>query len=83
MIFFLVVAAIFSTASLVAAHYILAVPERQATRALGHRMRELKAHARGRMRSSPELLRRGYRGAFPPSWETWWPGWECCAACRN
>ena len=64
MIFFLVVAAIFSTASLVAAHYIWAVPERQATRALGHRMRELKAHARGRMRSSPELLRREHRGAF-------------------
>jgi len=57
-IFFLVVAALFSAASLVAAHYIWAVPERQAARSLGHRLREVRAHARGRMRSRPELLRR-------------------------
>ncbi len=64
MIFFLVVAALFSAASLVAAHYIWAVPERQAARSLGHRLREVRAHARGRMRSRPELLRREHRGAF-------------------
>ena len=58
MIFFLVVAAFFSAASLVAGHYIWAVPERQAARALGHRLREVRVHARGRTRSSPELLRR-------------------------
>jgi Flp pilus assembly protein TadB len=63
-IFFLVVAAFFSAASLVAGHYIWAVPERQAARALGHRLREVRVHARGRTRSSPELLRREHRGAF-------------------
>jgi tight adherence protein B len=63
-IFFLVVAALFSAASLVAAHYIWAVPERQAARALGHRLREVRAYARGRARSRPELLRREHRGAF-------------------
>ena len=64
MIFFFVVAALFSAASLVAAHYIWAVPERQAARALGHRLREVGVHARGRTRTSPELLRREHRGTF-------------------
>jgi len=62
--FFFLVAIFFTTASLVAAHYIWAVPERQAARALGRRMRELRAQARGRTRSSPELLRREHRGSF-------------------
>ena len=64
MTFFLVVAALFTAASLVARHYIWTVPEQQAARALGLRMRELRAHGRGRTRSSPELLRREQRGTF-------------------
>ena len=64
MTFFLVVAALFSAASLVARHYIWTVPEQQAARSLGLRMRELRAHGRGRTRSSPELLRREHRGTF-------------------
>ena len=64
MIFFLIVAALFSVALLIAAHYIWTVPEQQAAKALDHRMRELRAYARGRMRSSPELLRREHRGTF-------------------
>jgi tight adherence protein B len=62
--FFFVVAALFSAASLVARHYIWTVPEQQAARALGHRMRELRAHGLGRTRTSPELLRREQRGTF-------------------
>jgi tight adherence protein B len=49
---------------LVAGHYIWTVPEQEASRELGHRMRELRAHARGRTRNSPELLRREHRGTF-------------------
>ena len=64
MTFFFVVAALFSAASLVARHYIWTVPEQQAARALGHRMRELRAHGLGRTRTSPELLRREQRGTF-------------------
>jgi tight adherence protein B len=63
-IFFLVVAGFFSAASLVAVHYIWVVPERQAARTLGHRLREVRAHALGRMRRAPELLRREHRGSF-------------------
>jgi tight adherence protein B len=64
MIFFLVVAALFSVAMLVAGHFIWSVPEQENARALGLRMRELRAHMRGRTRNSPELLRREHRGTF-------------------
>jgi tight adherence protein B len=64
MIFFLVVAVLFSVALLIAGHYIWDVPEQQAERALGHRMRELRAYTRGRTRTAPELLRQEHRGPY-------------------
>jgi len=62
--FFFIVAALFSIALLIAAHYIWSVPEQEAAKALDRRMRELRAYARGRTRSAPELLRQEHRGAF-------------------
>lgn len=71
--FLIVVGILFSVAMLIAAHFIWSVPEQEAGRALGRRMRELRAGGRGRTRSSPELLRREHRGslAFLGDLVTW------------
>src|SRR5438128_2057623 len=61
--FFVAAFLIFSVAMWIAAYYIWAVPEQEAQRVLGGRMRELRAHMRTR-KSAPELLRREHRGTF-------------------
>ena len=62
--FFIAVFLIFSVALFVAGYYVWTVPQQQAAQLLGHRLRELRAAARGRTRSAPELLRREHRGTF-------------------
>jgi len=62
--FFVAAFFIFSVALSVAAYYVWTVPEQQSSQVLGHRLRELRAAARGRSRSAPELLRREHRGTF-------------------
>jgi len=62
--FFLAALFIFSIALFIAAYYVWTVPEQQSSQVLGHRLRELRASARGRNRSAPELLRREHRGAL-------------------
>ncbi|HKE29134.1 MAG TPA: type II secretion system F family protein [Bryobacteraceae bacterium] len=64
MTFFLATLTIFSVAMFIAAYYVWTVPQQQAAQLLGHRLRELRAAARGRSKSSPELLRREHRGTF-------------------
>jgi tight adherence protein B len=61
---FIVAAILFSIALLIADHYIWTVPEQEESKALNRRMRELRAYARGRTRSAPELLRKEHRGTF-------------------
>ena len=55
---------IFSVALFGAGYYVWSVPEQEATRMLGGRLRELRAHMRGRSKGAPELLRREQRGTF-------------------
>jgi tight adherence protein B len=55
---------IFSAALFGAGYYIWSVPEQEASRTLGARLRELRAHMRGRSKGAPELLRREQRGTF-------------------
>src|SRR5438128_1520972 len=55
---------IFSAALWAAGYYVWAVPAKAAEDALGGRLRELRAHARSRSKSSPNLLRQHQRGAF-------------------
>jgi tight adherence protein B len=64
---------IFSVALYAAGYYIWTVPEQQARQMLGGRLRELRAHARSRAKSAPELLRREHRGtiAFLGDLVTW------------
>jgi tight adherence protein B len=62
--FFLAVLLIFSVAMFIAGYYVWTVPQQQAAQLLGHRLRELRAAARGRTKSAPELLRREHRGTF-------------------
>jgi len=62
--FFVAAFLIFAVALYAAAYYVWSVPEQQASQALGARMRELRASARSRSRSAPELLRREHRGTF-------------------
>ena len=62
--FFVAVFLIFSVALFVAGYYVWTVPQQQAAQLLGHRLRELRAAARGRTRSAPELMRRENRGTF-------------------
>jgi len=61
---FILAAVFFSIAFLIAEHYIWTVPEQEASKALSRRMREVRAYARGRTRSAPELLRKEHRGTF-------------------
>ena len=55
---------IFGIALFAAGYYIWTVPQQEEQRVLAGRMRELRAHMRGRNRSAPELLRREHRGTF-------------------
>ena len=61
---FILAAVFFSIGFLIAEHYIWTVPEQEASKALSRRMREVRAYARGRTRSAPELLRKEHRGTF-------------------
>jgi tight adherence protein B len=71
--FFVAAFLIFTIALSVAGHYVWTVPEQENARALGGRLRELRASMRGRSRSAPELLRREHRGtiAFLGDLVTW------------
>jgi len=62
--FFLAAFLIFSVALFGAGYYIWSVPEHQASNNLGARLRELRAHMRGRSKGASELLRREQRGTF-------------------
>jgi tight adherence protein B len=55
---------VFSVALFGAGYYVWSVPQQQAEQALGGRLREVRAHMRGRSKAAPELLRREHRGAF-------------------
>src|SRR5438067_4429001 len=55
---------IFSVAMFAAGYYVWSVPQQEAGQVLGGRLRELRAHARSRAKSAPELLRREHRGSF-------------------
>jgi tight adherence protein B len=55
---------IFSVALFAAGYYVWSVPQQAAEQMLGTRLRELRAHARGRTKAAPDLLRREHRGAF-------------------
>ena len=62
--FFLAAGLIFTVAMFAAGYYVYTVPEQQAAQVLNHRLRDLRAHMRGRARSAPELLRHEHRGTF-------------------
>ena len=64
---------IFAVAMFGAGYYVWSVPEQEAQQALGGRLRELRAHARGRTKSRPELLRHEHqsRFAFLGDFVTW------------
>ena len=47
-----------------AGYYVWSVPEHEASNMLGTRLRELRAHMRGRSKGASELLRREQRGTF-------------------
>src|SRR5262245_24788347 len=55
---------IFSVALFAAGYYVWSVPQQAAEQVLGARLRELRAHARSRSKSAPDLLRREHRGSF-------------------
>jgi tight adherence protein B len=55
---------IFSVALWAVGYYVWTVPAKAAEDALGGRLRELRAHARSRAKSSPDLVRREHRGTF-------------------
>jgi tight adherence protein B len=55
---------IFSVALYGAGYYVWSVPEHEASNMLGARLRELRAHMRGRSKGASELLRREQRGTF-------------------
>src|SRR5450759_2910830 len=62
--FFLITGVLFSIALYAAGYYMWSVPEQEASDRLGSRLRELRAHMRGRNQKAPELLRREHRGQF-------------------
>jgi tight adherence protein B len=55
---------IFAVAMFGAGYYVWSVPEQEAQHVLGGRLRELRAHARSRTKSKPELLRREHHSNF-------------------
>jgi tight adherence protein B len=55
---------IVTAAVFLAGYFVWSVPEQEAEHALGGRLRDLRASARTRTRSSQELLRREHRGTF-------------------
>jgi tight adherence protein B len=62
--FFVAAFLIFSVALFVAGYYVWTVPQQQSAQLLGLRLRELRAAARGRTRTAPQLLRREHRGTL-------------------
>lgn len=64
MLFLVAAFLIFSGAMWVAGYYCFMVPQREASRALNGRLRELRATMRGRAKTAPELLRQEHRGSF-------------------
>ena len=62
--FFVATFVIFSVALLAAGYYVWSVPQQQAAQATGTRLRELRAHMRGRAKAQSELVRREHRGNF-------------------
>src|SRR5450759_3263199 len=62
--FFLITGVLFSIALYAAGYYVWSVPEQEASDRLGSRLRELRAHMRGRNQKAPELLRQEHRGQF-------------------
>src|SRR5215467_4739840 len=62
--FILIAFVIFSAALFAAGYYAWTVPEQQHAQALSSRLRELRAHMRGRSRGPGELARREHRGSF-------------------
>jgi tight adherence protein B len=71
--FFVAAFLIFTVALYGAGYYIWTVPQQEAERMLGGRLRELRAQMRTRSRSSSELVRREHRGsvAFLGDLVTW------------
>jgi len=68
--FFLAAFLIFSVALFGAGYYLWSVPEHQATNMLGARLRELRAHMRGRSRAPRNCC--GASSAAPSRfWATW------------
>src|SRR5437879_10907368 len=61
--FFLIAFALFSLVLYSVGYYLWSVPQQHAEHDLGGRLRELRAHMRGRAKA-PELLRREHRGSF-------------------
>jgi tight adherence protein B len=55
---------IFAGALYAAGYYLWTVPERHAAEMLGHRLRELRANIRSRVKGQPELLIQHKRGSF-------------------
>jgi tight adherence protein B len=55
---------IFSVALFGAGYYVWSVPQQAAEEALGGRLRELRAHMRGRSKAAPDLVRREQRGSL-------------------
>src|SRR6202023_710722 len=55
---------IFSVALFAAGYYVWSVPQQEAEQMLGGRLRELRAHTRGRSKGQSELVRREHRGSF-------------------
>lgn len=55
---------IFSVAMFAAGYYIWSAPQQASEQVLGARLRELRAHSRGRTKAAPDLIRREHRGNF-------------------
>src|ERR1017187_10827290 len=62
--FFVAALLILSVALYGTGYYVWSVPEQEASNMLGARLRELRAHMRGRSKGASELLRREQRGTF-------------------
>ena len=64
MLFFFVAFIIFSGALFGVAYYVWVIPEQEAQRTVGIRLRDLRGAVRTRSSKAPDLLRREERGAF-------------------
>jgi tight adherence protein B len=63
-VFLVVALLIFSVALFLAGYYVWSVPQQASEQLLGARLRELRAHARSRSKTAPDLIRREHRGSF-------------------